>query len=113
MVSQLRERADTFVFRAHTRGSLYYWTRLSPPTWCNATCWPYLLKEDQQREIIAALDQRARVCAVDEPYSAPLPVWTSPLLRYLNERFTPVSSGSYFRINERSRFMTDHEEKNN
>jgi hypothetical protein len=50
---------------------------------------------------VTALDQTRRVCAVEEPYEAPLPVTTSPLLRYLDERFTPIAADRYFRVTKR------------
>lgn len=98
LCTQIQDSADTFLFREHSRNSYYFWTRQSPPSSLNATCWPYLLSAAEQQRILAALGSRRRILVITEPYLAPLPVTESPLLRYIDRHWLPVASGAHFRV---------------
>jgi len=89
LVRTLREESDTFVFGGHACNSLYFWTGQRPPTSLNPTFWPFLLRQEEQRRVIAALGDTPRAAVVHEPFGAPLPK-DSALLKYLDERFQPA-----------------------
>ena len=89
LVTTLREESDTFVFGENTCNSLYFWTQQRPPTSLNPTFWPFLLRPEEQRRVIAALDGMSRTAVVHQPFGAPLPD-DSALLKYLRERFQPA-----------------------
>ncbi|MBC8351834.1 MAG: hypothetical protein H8E66_07585 [Planctomycetes bacterium] len=91
-VEQLRKRADTFVCLPSGHNSLYLWTGIEPPTGSNATVWQDLLSDDQQREIVAALDARERVCIVVEQSEPPSLRTDGPLLDYILANFEAVST---------------------
>jgi hypothetical protein len=87
LVHELRRNAETFVFGEHAHNSVYLWTGLAPPTALNATVWPYLLRPEQQRRIVAALKGRTGVYVVREDYAAPPPAGEAPLRKYLQGHF--------------------------
>ena len=97
LAATLRANADTFVFGEHARDSFYFWTGLEPPTGLNPTFWPHLLRHDEQRRIIAALDAMPRVAVVHERYDGRLPA-DSPLLAYLATRFRPAFAEDDFEV---------------
>lgn len=79
VVRQLRTNGDTFVSLHNGYNSLYLWADLEPPTGLNATFWPWMLSDEQQKRVVAALKRSKRVCCVEkviperpEPPSTPL-----------------------------------------
>jgi hypothetical protein len=87
LVQELRKKAQTFVFGEHAHNSVYFWTGIAPPTALNATVWPYLLRPEQQRRVVAAIDGCQGVYLVREEYAGPAPPGETPLSDYLNARF--------------------------
>lgn len=67
LTSYLEVHSDTF-FSYPGVNSLYFWTGKRPPTWFNAGDWMVLLNDEQQKEILTAL-QRAEhpLVVVNEP----------------------------------------------
>src|SRR5438552_80089 len=61
----LPANADTF-FTIMGFNSLYFWTRMDPPTYFNATLWPWMLNYAQQRVIADVLAQHERAMVVHD-----------------------------------------------
>jgi hypothetical protein len=103
----LQVHSDTF-FSYPGVNSLYFWTGKQPPTWFNAGDWMVLLSEQQQNEILAAL-QRAEhpLVVVNEPgikYWERGPVAAEkPLVRFIRERCREVQRIGAYHILEMNR----------
>ncbi len=80
--------------------SLNLWSFVDPPTGLNATFWPYLLDDAQQRRVVRALTASDRPCLVrnDELLESITrrPIPDGPLLRYLSSGWeTRFQTGRY------------------
>jgi hypothetical protein len=76
--------------------SLNFWTGIESPTNLNATAWPSLLDDAQQRTIVDKLEKVDRLCAVYHPQltrNAALnrDLTQSPLAFYIFDNLTTVS----------------------
>ena len=91
-VAQLRQRADTFLCSPSGHNSLYLWSGIEPPTGFNATVWQDLFTDQRQREIIAAIDSRQRVCVVVDRAEPPSLRTQGPLLDYIRANFECVAA---------------------
>lgn len=89
LTSTLKQNADTFLFRFNGMNSYYFWTGLHPPTAINATCWPMLFDESQQRQILASVQHESRLCVVCEPDDWPAKP-AAPLSLFVHEQFEPA-----------------------
>jgi hypothetical protein len=96
LVANLRENADTF-FTQPGLNSLYFWSKIQPPTAANVTAWMYLLSHERQNEVVRTLESHPRACAV---YDVDLTrfwlrsqrkILDTPLTLYLSENFTAVA----------------------
>ena len=100
IVRLLQSRCDTF-FSIYGFNSLYFWTRMDPPTFYNATSWPWMLNQDQQEAIKKALAASKNPCIVYNPKTQYMSVRltkdpSSPLGAYIYENFAPLLSvGDY------------------
>lgn len=63
MVSTLVRHCDTFVTMPGFN-SLYFWTRMAPPTGYNATAWMTLLTDAEQEQIVRALAEHPNACVI-------------------------------------------------
>jgi len=103
----LRSHGETF-FSYPGMNSLYFWAGKQPPTWFNAGDWMVLLNEQQQNEILAAL-QRAEhpLVVVNEPgirYWERGPVAEEkPLVRFIREKCHEVNRIGAYHILEINR----------
>ena len=86
------------MFAKRGRNSLYFWTGQRPPTGLNTTFWPFLLQAGEQERIVRAIEQRNRVCVIDEPYPVPLPREGAPLVQYIADNFKPATSNGPFSV---------------
>ncbi len=66
VVRQIRTNSDTFVSLHNGYNSLYLWAEMQPPTGLNATFWPWMLSDEQQERVIAALKSRDRICCIEK-----------------------------------------------
>jgi hypothetical protein len=86
----LRSHGETF-FSYPGVNSLYFWTGKQPPTWFNAGDWMVLLSDQQQNEIVMAL-QRAEhpLVVVNEPgikyWERGAVAEEKPLVRFIREK---------------------------
>lgn len=94
LTRNVQGHADTFV-SVYGFNSLHFWSGVGPPTSLNATFWPWLLDDEQQRRIVAALDRHENACVVRDPEAqatieqmAGLP--RPPLVQYLRDNFRVV-----------------------
>jgi hypothetical protein len=90
LTAVLKQHADTFLFRFNGMNSYYFWTGSRPPTALNATCWPVLFDQSQQHRILAAVQDRPRLCVVCVPHQWPV-LDHAPLVRFMQEQFEPIS----------------------
>jgi hypothetical protein len=94
LIAALRDRPDTF-FTMPGQYSLYFWTGREPLTTLNLTNWMYILDEQKQRQIAAALEARPGACVVVNSTSlgfwmAGRPVPQTPLVRAIDANFIPT-----------------------
>ena len=87
-VAYLREHADAFVASPTGCCSLYLWSEIAPPTRHNVTFWEVQLNEEQQDDVIAALNAAERPLLVVDRTQAPIIYHDAPLNQYLDKRFT-------------------------
>jgi hypothetical protein len=94
VTAELPRHGETFVAFPQARNSFYLWTGLEPPTGLNASYWPLMLDNSQQRRVLDALKQRQRVAVlwdrsedVDRLVAA-----ATPLVAYLATEFVPIRS---------------------
>ncbi len=88
IVAALNGHADTFVFANQGRNSVYFWTEIQPPTSLNVTFWRFLLRPDQQKAIVEALERYPNACVIHEDTQIKLPV--GPLVEYILDEFEPA-----------------------
>ena len=89
LVGTLRARCRTFVTQPGLN-SFYLFTGMEPPTRANTTVWMLLLSDAQQEQIVERLvDAPAPVCALRRQRR----VYTTPLARYIEERFVTLYGG--------------------
>jgi hypothetical protein len=88
VIATLRAHAAPFVFADHGYNSLYFWAAIKPPTPLNATFGRYLLRPDQQREIIASLERNPQACVIRE--AADFKLRRGPLIEYVEQEFEPA-----------------------
>jgi hypothetical protein len=103
LVLNLQSNCDTFLsFPA--MNSLYFWTQISPPTAFNATWWPRMLEQEQQRKILASLEAYDRVCFLYDTRHEMRrnDLDRSPLLTYLQQNFHSVGSIGPFELRGRN-----------
>ncbi len=91
MVAQIQGRARSFVCLPSGYNSLYFWTRMSPPTALNTTMWPDLLNSQEQQRVITALESRRDVCVLCETTEPPAVRRDAPLELYLRREFHSVA----------------------
>jgi hypothetical protein len=103
LVRELRSRFGTFV-SLPALNSLYFWSELEPPTSWNATFWPRMLTDRQQREVIEAIGRRDDVGFVFDRRPQPVKYLDDPgpLVLYLFRSTRPVGTIGPFEIRERS-----------
>ncbi len=93
LTANLRAHCDAF-YTWPGFNSLYLWTDSEPPTQLNATLWPILFDDREQRDVVDALARHARGCIVTQPQATlrtadrPGP-GDGPLARYLATAFEP------------------------
>ncbi len=98
VAERLHTECDTFVGLPGLN-SFYFWAEKPPPTALNAGFWMKLLTDDQQAEIVAALDSRERVMAVRNRELVKF--WlrdgaaTGPLARYIDSMEVVGRRGEY------------------
>jgi len=76
--------------------SFYLWSEQEPPTWLNATAWPTLFDDPDQRSVIAATRSVDGLCllrntGLAESWSGG-PIPPGPLVRYLGVGFEPIAT---------------------
>jgi len=92
LVGTLKARCRTFVTQPGLN-SFYFFTGMEPPTRANTTIWMLLLSDTQQERIVARLaDAPAPVCALRRQRR----VYTTPLARYIEERFVTLYERDFF-----------------
>lgn len=97
LVQTLSARCRTFVTQPGLN-SLYLFTGMEPPTRFNTTVWMLLLSEDQQEQIVDRLARSpSPVCALRRQRR----VFTTPLARYIEERFVTVFRVEFFEFRVR------------
>jgi hypothetical protein len=86
LATNLVKRCRTFVTQPGLF-SFHLFTGMDPPTRLNATVWMLLLSDAQQERIVERLDASAEpVCALRRQRR----VFTTPLARYIEERFVTL-----------------------
>jgi hypothetical protein len=97
LVGTLRARCRTFVTQPGLN-SFYLFTGMEPPTRANTTVWMLLLSDAQQEQIVERLvDAPAPVCALRRQRR----VYTTPLARYIEERFVTLYERDFFEFRVR------------
>jgi hypothetical protein len=92
LVGTLKARCRTFVTQPGLN-SFYFFTGMEPPTRANTTVWMLLHSDTQQERIVARLaDAPAPVCALRRQRR----VYTTPLARYIEERFVTLYERDFF-----------------
>ncbi len=82
--------------------SFYFWADRQPPTGFNATGWPTLFDDADQRRVIADTRAIEDLCLLENPALAG--GWSAgrtadgPLLRYLGRGFEPIAEVGEFRL---------------
>jgi len=79
-------------------GSLYIWTRQSPPTPVRAPIWWLVLDAGQQEQLVQQLQSAPRLCVVENTQAIQMrsmgrPVPSTPLVDFIGRSF--VSEGTY------------------
>ena len=79
-------------------GSLYIWTRESPPTPVRAPIWWLVLDTSQQEQLVQQLQGRPRLCVVENTQAIQMrsmgrPVPSTPLVDFIGHSF--VTQGMY------------------
>ena len=79
-------------------GSLYIWTRQSPPTPVRAPIWWLVLDAGQQEQLVQRLQSAPRLCVVENTQAIQMrsmgrPVPSTPLVDFIGRSF--VSEGTY------------------
>jgi hypothetical protein len=97
LVGTLRARCRTFVTQPGLN-SFYLFTGMEPPTRANTTVWMLLLSDAQQEQIVERLvETPAPVCALRRQRR----VYTTPLARYIEERFVTLYERDFFEFRVR------------
>jgi hypothetical protein len=97
LVGTLRARCRTFVTQPGLN-SFYLFTGMEPPTRRNTTIWMLLLSDAQQEQIVERLaDTPAPVCALRRQRRE----YTTPLARYIEERFVTLYERDFFEFRVR------------
>jgi hypothetical protein len=65
LTRELTAHADTFITIMGVN-SLYFWTRLDPPTYFNGNLWPWMLSHAEQRRVVEALAAHRRAMVVED-----------------------------------------------
>ena len=92
LVGTLRARCRTFVTQPGLY-SFHLFTGMAPPTGFNATVWMILLSDAQQERIVDRLAASpSPVCALRRQRQ----VFTTPLARYIEERFVTLFEVEFF-----------------
>ena len=93
----LSARCRTFVTQPGLN-SFYLFTGMEPPTRANTTVWMLLLSDAQQEQIVERLaDAPSPVCALRRQRR----VYTTPLARYIEERFVTLYERDFFEFRVR------------
>ena len=103
VVRQLRTNGDTFVSLHNGYNSLYLWADMQPPTGLNATFWPWMLSDEQQERVIAALKSRDRICCVEKVIPERSQPPRTPLGDFINSGFKPQATVGFWQIRVLSR----------
>jgi hypothetical protein len=97
LVGTLTARCRTFVTQPGLN-SFYLFTGMEPPTRTNATVWMLLLSDAQQERIVERLAHAPQpVCALRRQRR----VFTTPLARYIEERFVTLYERDFFEFRVR------------
>ena len=97
LVGTLTARCRTFVTQPGLN-SFYFFTGMEPPTRSNATVWMLLLSDAQQERIVERLAHAPQpVCALRRQRR----VFTTPLARYIEERFVTLYERDFFEFRVR------------
>ncbi len=97
LVETLTARCRTFVTQPGLN-SFYLFTGMEPPTRANTTVWMLLLSDAQQEQIVERLaDAPPPVCALRRQRR----VFTTPLARYIEERFVTLYERDFFEFRVR------------
>ncbi len=89
LASTLVSRAETFLCAYEAKNSLYFWTRLEPPTPVNANYWPGMLTNEQQVYVAGAFGTGQRNCVVWQRNKQLEPVGPAPLAEFLKAYYQP------------------------
>jgi hypothetical protein len=83
--------------------SLYFWTETEPPTTLTQSNWIGLLNDAQQQQVVKDLTRVEKLCIVYSPWLVGF--WrrgqdlsASPLARYIQEEFVPLSKRDRYTI---------------
>lgn len=87
LVENIKNNCDDFI-TLPGKNSLYFWTRIEPPTTYNTTASLALLSEKQQQAIVRKMQSSPRGCLVStNTYISTDNNNTHPLLKYLQENY--------------------------